>query len=1085
MLAAHVAAFEIGRQARQPVVWVAGLLFFGFAVLLMSDDGFLGSPELRRNAPIEVAKALLILGVLYVFVSVALAGEAALRDIRSGFEPLVRATSSRRFTRLLGRFVGMQIVAGGLFLVVASGLLAGAVAPWVEPTAIGPFDWPAIGLAVIVVGLPAVTTPAAVFFALAAWLRSITAVYVALIVGIMILLILPGMMKQAGLPWMEVAATIEPFGMVAFLHDIRFLEPGGNLFHAFQSGLLIVNRVVGLGLSAAMLGLAFLLERREDEARLPPRQDPADAAVQPRLATASRRFGPAAAVLQFLARLRLETRLLLRSPSLIILAGLLLVCAILDLWSHNSLAGTPSLPATRVMADGVRSWLGMLSLIVTAFYAGEIVWRERDRRVDELIDSTPTPDAVILGAKIAAVASVLLILLSTGVLAVMVVQLGKRYFDATPDQYVALIIAPAFLQMVFLGAFSITAAALAPNRFAAWGLTAALLTLSVVAEVMGFAHPLYDFAATPYPTLSEMNPDGDGSKGFIWLSTYWTLWGALLLFGAWLFWRRGRAGPSKALLAQARRRLAGPGGAIAGVLAAATLAVGGYVFMNTNVWAWWATDHEIEAFQADCERDLAPYLDRPEPAIVDMVMKVDIAPSRTRLTAEGVYVIENRTGGPLAQVRLQLPSDADEVRVSVSGARSVLRRETCGLDVLAFDTPLRPGERRRLTFRTEIAPRGFGSSQNRVVRNGTFVDSHELAPVVGVTRRDFLTDADDRRRQGLEPEAPMLEPDAPGARDRNYLRADLAPLDITISTDADQVPVAPGRPVSDVRKDGRRTIRYVSRQPIRTFFSVQSARYEVRRVPHGPVDVAVFFHPGHGRNVDRMIAAMKGGLDVYQREFGPYQFDYLRIVEFPAYGDYGQAFAGTIPISENAGFIADLRSAGNFDYVTNLVLHEVAHQWWAHQVIGADAKGALLLSEGLAEYSAAMAQGRLQGDLQGGRAIDQSWLEYRKGRAERREDEPRLLRVERQAYVAYHRAAVTLAHVRVTIGEAALHRALRRFRDDHAFRAAPYPTSDDLLAVILEETPPKARAKVRALFERVEEPVGIGFAPAAKPSELK
>ncbi len=51
---------------------MAGLLFFGFAVLMMSDDGFLGSRELYRNAPVEVAKALLILGVLYVFVSVAL-----------------------------------------------------------------------------------------------------------------------------------------------------------------------------------------------------------------------------------------------------------------------------------------------------------------------------------------------------------------------------------------------------------------------------------------------------------------------------------------------------------------------------------------------------------------------------------------------------------------------------------------------------------------------------------------------------------------------------------------------------------------------------------------------------------------------------------------------------------------------------------------------------------------------------------------------------------------------------------------------------------------------------------------------------
>ena len=53
--------------------------------------------------------------------------------------------------------------------------------------------------------------------------------------------------------------------------------------------------------------------------------------------------------------------------------------------------------------------------------------------------------------------------------------------------------------------------------------------------------------------------------------------------------------------------------------------------------------------------------------------------------------------------------------------------------------------------------------------------------------------------------------------------------DITITTDADQTPIAPGYVRADVVKDGRRTVRFVSDAPINHFFSIQSGRYAIAR----------------------------------------------------------------------------------------------------------------------------------------------------------------------------------------------------------------------------------------------------------------
>lgn len=1080
-LIVHVAGFEIGRQARQPVVWIAGAIFFAFAVMLISADGFMGTPVLSRNAPAELARTTIVLSIFYVFVAVALAGDAALRDAASGFESILKAAPISRFERLLGRFLGLQVVSVLTFVGALGGLLLGAVAPWTDKATIGVFHWPQIAAIVAVIAVPNVIAVTAGCFAIAAALRSTTAVYVAVIAALLGVLVLPGMMAAVGGPALRIVALFEPFGLAAFVRDTLFVDPSRRGVEAFPlDGLLIANRVVGLFLTAAVVGIAFVIERRVDEARLrrrPETVEPAPAAARiPRFA---RQFGLPTRLSQFLRRLRFEVVTLLRSPSLLILAALILLGAATQLWTANSLAGTPSLPATRVMAETLATWMMVLGLIVSSFYAGEIVWRERDRRVSDLIDASPIPDALLLAPKLLAVMLVLTVLMAAGVAAAVGVQLLKGYMDATPAQYLSLVIVPIGLQLLFFVAFSMAAAALAPHRLVAWGATAALLAFSITSQAIGFSHPLFDPASMPVPTFSEMNPDGDGTDAMRWTVLYWCLWAGLLLVLAWLFWPRGHRAPVRASLANAARRLRGPGGKVAAALAVATVAAGTYVFLNTNVWSEFYTKAEADAFLARYERTLTPFEAAPQPSIVAIAMRVDIEPRHARLVAHGAYTLRNVTDRPISGMHVQLPAAVDDWSLNVQGARLTREYEDFGFCVFTFDKPLLPGEQRILTFRNSFRPRGFGDAQTSIVRNGTFVENADFAPTIGVTDRAFLTDADDRRRQGLAPERPMRDPLGAGARDRNYIRADLATLDITVSTERDQTPIAPGKRVSDVVEGDRRVARFVSDKPIKTFFSVQSARYEVRTVRHKGIEVAVYFHPGHGQNVERMIRALTGGLDVYQTEFGPYPFDYLRIVEFPAHGNFAQAFAGTIPFSENVGFITDVRNPKHFDYVTSITLHELAHQWWAHQVVGADAKGALLLSEGLSDYSAVMAQARLQGFGMANKSLAQMRKEYDLGQAERREAQPSLARVQRESYVAYQQAAMVLTQVRSEIGEPALHRALRRLLTDYGSKGAPYPISDDLLAEIRAESTPAQWKVIEPLFT---EPGLSGMAFFANPT---
>ena len=192
--------------------------------------------------------------------------------------------------------------------------------------------------------------------------------------------------------------------------------------------------------------------------------------------------------------------------------------------------------------------------------------------------------------------------------------------------------------------------------------------------------------------------------------------------------------------------------------------------------------------------------------------------------------------------------------------------------------------------------------------------------------------------------------------------ADWVTSDITLTTDADQTPIAPGNRVSDVTKDGRRTAHFVSGAPILNFFSIQSARLPggARASTTASSCRSIITRATTG-TCPRCSNAMGTALDYYRANFGPYQFNYARIIEFPGYASFAQAFAGTMPYSESIGFNANTDDPDKIDFTTYVVAHEMAHQYWAHQVIGADMQGGTMTSETLAQYSALMVMKHLYG----------------------------------------------------------------------------------------------------------------------------
>ena len=279
--------------------------------------------------------------------------------------------------------------------------------------------------------------------------------------------------------------------------------------------------------------------------------------------------------------------------------------------------------------------------------------------------------------------------------------------------------------------------------------------------------------------------------------------------------------------------------------------------------------------------------------------------------------------------------------------------------------------------------------------------------------------------------------------------------------------LAPGYLQREWEQDGRRYFHYRSEAKLLPFFSWLSADWKVARDRWNDVAIEVYHDPKHAWNVPRMIDSTKKSLDYYSRNFSPYQFRQFRILEFPGYQSFAQAFAGTIPYSESIGFIADLRDRDDIDYVFYVTAHEAAHQWWAHQVVGANVQGATMLSESLAQYSALMVMEHEYGPRQMRRFLKYELDRYLGSRATERVEELPLALNENQQYIHYQKGSVVFYALRDAIGEEQLNAVLSEFVRQWGFKGPPYPTTRDFLDLLYARTAPEHHPFIRDLFERI------------------
>jgi len=1090
----EIVRFELAHQLRSRSTWVLFGLFLLPLIGVTSDDLVEArSREILFDAPLPIAQGGLVMGLVALLVLAAVVGDAATRDVRTRLEPLMHAAPVGRAAYLGGRFLGAYIVAA---MLVAAVPLVRILVPLAQPElaagVVGPFRLTPYLQSYFLLMLPNAFVATALMFALATLVRHTLGSWVgAACVFVWVQVDLSYVGETLG-RW-DLAKALDPSGVTALEVMARTWSPVELSQRLIGSeSALLLNRALWLAIACAALLLVY---RRFDFGgnagairwwqRGPLRvarsaygnggdgypADPAGAAVvrsaPVAVPRAPRLFRAAGRLAQTLSITRDSLREMVPAWIWLVVPFMVLAQVAATLGALGSMgAGTPVLPTTGLVLQTLELGFGdvappvvLAMIMLPVVLAGELVWRERDANMEALADAAPVPDGVRFGGKVLGLWLVIVALHALLMLAGILAQARLGWYDVEPGLYVR-VLGLRLVRPLLFALFALSVHVLV-NQKHVGHVIVLLLVAPLLGQLLGIEHPLLLIGSGPSWRHSAISGFGPFLGPVLWFDLYWAAWALLLALLARLFWVRGVEPGARARVRIARSRFTGARVGAAGAAAGLVLLAGGFVFYNTNVLNDYRTSDERAEEQAEYERRYGRYHRAPQPRMTATELNVATHPDRREADVRGVHLVENGTDLPLDTIHVAVSLAVETRRIEIDRpARAALVDDELGHRVYVLEEPIQPGDSLRLEWEVRHAPRGFPATgiSTAVVGNGSFFVMQDWMPLIGYQLGRQLTDPAARREHGLPPWAPFASlDDAQAPNDRYGMeRIDLA---VTVGTAADQLGVAAGRLVRTWTQDGRRYARYQTNAPIGNGYAIFSADYAVSRGRWGDVAVEVLHHPAHDANVPRMIRGMEASLDQLTERFGPFPYDVIRMVEYPAEGGSLHAASATIWYRELFSLFDPDRDRRRFDLPFAVVAHEVAHQF---QPVPARMEGRALLSESFAWYAAMGVIEEEYGTEHLERLLDYMRRSYLTPRS--RADVP-LLRAN-DSFLGYRKGPFAMYALREYVGQQRVDLAWRRLRERHASHEGPFATSPDLYRELQEVTPDSLHTLLGDLLER-------------------
>ncbi len=1072
---------EIKMGLKQPMFYIFFILFTLLACLAIVTDSITiggGFGTVFKNAPFIVTRFTAILGVVFgILTAAAYFNNAAMRDYRYQFNEIIFTTPVSKFGYFFGRFFGALVLSSlvlcGVFFGILIGTIIGPIFGWVEVDQLGPIPWQAFGSNFLLFTLPNMMIAGTLVYGLATKFRNTMVSFVGAMLILMAYMVTGSFLSDIDNE--KLAAMLDLFGWRTYNVESKYFTPAEkNTISPGFGGLLFQNRLLWTTVSALLLSLfyatfSFKLKNKKVKAKSK------KTTKNDRSTTVSApiSFQSVSSWNQFASFFNMNFRSITKSLLFKILFVFCAIMVVSSLWGGFEYFGLQSYPVTYKVMNDISDQSFLFLAIVMVFYSGELVWRDRDVNIHEVIGASPYSKLLSLLAKAFSLIAVILLLYASMVVFGILYQLFHGFTDIKVDLYFSNFLLDSLPTYITWSFVLIFIQIIINQKYIAYMVSLlAMFLLDLLLSTLDIESNLVSIGGGPSLMYSDMNGFGPGLTGSLWFAAYWIVFGLLTLVKGAAFWQRGTEQNWRLRIRNGLQNLKAYK-SLFSVLLILFIGLGAYIYYNTHVLNQYDTSDQVEKMRIDYEKKYKQYESLPKLSIDDVKYAIDIFPEKRDVHATAHLVMRNKTDRPINYLHVIL-SDRWKHDVIIPNGKQTLYDDKSGYAIYEFE-PLLPNDTMSITVKTNFISKGFENQvgDRSVVRNGSFFNNKDILPEFGYNPSYEIDDKFTRRKYDLKPKKrmPDLEIECGLACHKNYLSdgvSDWINVKTTISTSKDQIAIAPGSLLKQWRKDDRNYYHYKVDHPSQNFYSFMSAEYEIARRTWNDVQIEIYYDKAHDYNIDMMLDAVERSLKYFTEHFGPYYHKQARIIEFPRYATFAQAFPGTMPYSEAFGFIIDLEDENKNNVVDAVIAHEMAHQWWAHQVISSFMQGGTMLVESFAEYSSLMVmKNQLNDDIKMKEFLKYDFNRYLRGRSAETQKEVPLNKVEDQSYIHYGKGSVILYALQDYIGEDSVNAALRSFLEEYRYAEPPYPNTHDFLRHLRPRIPDSLQYLIRDWIEEI------------------
>ena len=1076
---------ELSGAIRQPMLYVFILLFALLAGLGVGSEsvtigGSVGN--IYKNSPHEITMYTLFLSFFGLLFAAAFFNNAALRDYNNHFHEILFSTPINKQGYFFGRFIGALILSTlpflGIYLGFFLGTLLGPALGDLSPDRIGPYNPMAIINNYLLFVIPNMFFAGTIIFALAQRFKSTVISFVGAL-GIIVLYIISSTL-MSDIENETTAALVDVFGIKAYSVVSQYYTPiEKNTLYPQPAGLILYNRLIWIALGILILvGTYFSFSFIKKDKKV--KSSTKSVAYKGSKGTfitkpeVQNYFNWKTQWLQFKSFFFINFMSIMKSITFKILFLFCLILVTVEIVQGFEYYGLQSYPVTYIMLGNIDGMAGLFVFIIIVFFSGELIWRDRMQKINEVIDATPHNSINSLIAKHLS----LLTLVGALYFFFILISIGYQLINGYTNLELGLYLSNFFID--FIGIFitwsgvNIFLQVIINNRYIAYFASILLFFVQVFFwDILDINSNMVQIASYPSLVYSDMNGYGPGLTGAIWFQVYWVLFSLLLVLIAGLFWNRGTTSSFLSKFKTIRKKLSPSYSIAIATFSVVWISTAGFVYYNTQILNTYNTSDENEQEQLDYEKKYKKYEKVAQPKLTQATYHIDIYPEERNVDVKAELMIKNYTRKPIDSLHYTINENWNHI-LEIPNSEEVYNDKDLGYLIYKLNQPLQPGDSIPIVVNANYETKGFtnGIGNTSVVKNGTFFNNLSILPSFGYNSGIEISDKHKRKKFDLPRKIrmPKLQKECNDHCHDNYLTqgvSDWVNVETYISTSSDQMAIAPGSLLKEWKENGRNHYHYKVDHPSQNFYSFISANFEVQRKKWNGVDIEVYYTAKHDYNISKIISAVERSLAYYSKNFGPYYHKQARVIEFPRYANFAQAFPGTMPYSESFGFIINLEDESENNVIDAVIAHEMAHQWWAHQEVAANMQGGTMITESFAEYSSLMVMKSVTDRLKMKDFLKYDHNRYLRGRSRESEKELPLYKVENQQYIHYGKGSVILYALQDYIGEEKVNNALKEFLNEFKYAKPPYPTSLDFLAHLEKEVPDSLSYLIQDWFKEI------------------